>query len=123
MQTKTAIWAGRLLSALPALILLFSATMKLSTPPQLSEVFGQLGWPVELAVPLGLLELAVTLVYLMPRTAVLGAVLVTGYLGGAIGTHVRIGQPFWMQVLLGVSVWGGLYVREPRLHTLLPLRK
>ena len=123
MQKKTATWAGRLLSALPALVLLVSATMKLVGPPQLAELFGGLGWPVGLAVPLGILELAVTLLYVIPRTSVLGAVLATGYLGGAITTHVRIGDPFSTVVLLGISVWGGLYLRDPRLRALLPLMK
>lgn len=82
-----------------------------------------LGWSIHLAVPLGILEIAVTLIYLYPRTAVLGAILVTGYLGGAVATHVRIGDAFWMPVLLGVLVWGGLFLRDLRLRALLPINR
>lgn len=110
------------MSALPALMLLFSAGMKLANAPGLDQGFAHLGWPVSLALTLGLLELACTVLYLIPRTAVLGAILLTGYLGGAVAAHVRIGEPFFVQVLLGMLVWGGLYLREPRLQALIPLK-
>lgn len=122
MESKTRIWAGYILGGLPALMLLFSGVMKFSGTPELAEGFGQLGWPVSLAVPLGILEIAVTLLYLIPRTSILGAILVTGYLGGAIATHVRIGDAFWVQFLLGVAIWGGLYLRDARLRALIPLK-
>ena len=72
---------------------------------------------------LGILEVACTVIYLIPRTAVLGAILLTGYLGGATATHVRIGEPWFMPVLLGVVVWLGIYLRDPRLRALIPLRR
>ncbi len=104
-------------------MLLFSAAMKFAGGAQLAEAFGHLGLPPALAVPLGILELAVTVLYLVPPTRVLGAILVTGYMGGAVATHVRIGDPFWVQVLLGVMIWGGLYLRDARLRALLPLTR
>ncbi|MBC8167563.1 MAG: DoxX family protein [Bryobacteraceae bacterium] len=122
MQSKTMTWVGWILGGLPALMLLASAAMKFSGAPGLAEGFGHLGWPVSLAVPLGILEITVTLLYLIPQTSVLGAILLTGYMGGAIATHVRVGDPFFMQILLGVAIWGGLYLREPRLRSLIPLK-
>jgi len=117
-------WTGYILSALPSLLIAFSAAMKLARAPGLAESFDHLGWPVGYALGLGLLELACMIVYLIPRTAVLGAILLTGYLGGATATHVRVGDPtFWAPALLGVLLWGGLYLRDPRLRVLLPLRR
>ena len=117
-----ALWTGRVLSIAPSLLLLFSAGMKLAHPPQLDEGFAQLGVPLSHAFGLGVLELGCAVLYLIPRTSVLGAILLTGYLGGAIQTHLRVGDPWVVQVILGVLVWGGLYLREPRLRALLPLK-
>jgi hypothetical protein len=83
----------------------------------------QLQLPMSLVVPLGILEIACVVVYLIPATAVLGAVLLTGYMGGAILTHLRVGDPFFVQILLGIFVWLGIYLREDRLKSLLPLRR
>ena len=80
-----------------------------------------MGWPIQLAVALGILEISCTAIYLLPRTSVLGAILLTGYLGGAVATHLRIGDPYFGPVLLGVMVWGGLYFRNPRVRALIPL--
>ena len=121
--SKKMLWTGRVLSALPVLLMLFSAAMKFSNSPELAKGFGHLGWPVSLAAALGILEIACIVVYLIPRTAVLGAILVTGYLGGAIATHVRVGDPVYMHVVLGVLVWGGLYLRDARLPALIPLAR
>jgi hypothetical protein len=82
----------------------------------------QLGWGEGLILGLGILELVCTVIFLMPQTAVLGAILLTGYLGGETATHVRIGDPFFAPIVLGVLVWGGLYLRDARLRALLPLR-
>jgi hypothetical protein len=109
------------MSALPVLMLLFSGVMKFIPSPQLSEGFKHLELPVSMAFGLGVLELACTVIYLIPRTAVLGAILLTGYLGGAILTHLRVGDVYGMQVVLGVLLWGGLYLRDPRLRVLIPL--
>jgi hypothetical protein len=121
MSPKMRTWAGWILSGLPALLLLFSAAMKLLGAPGLKEGFDHLGWPITLAVPLGVLETLVTLIYLVPRTSVIGAILVTAYMGGAIATHVRVGDPFYTQILIGMAIWGGLYLRDARLRSLLPL--
>ena len=95
--------------------------MKFVRPAGMAEGFTHLGWPVGLAVLLGVLEFGSTLLYVIPRTSILGAILLTGYMGGAIATHVRIGEPVYTHVLLGIMIWGGLYLREPRLRALMPL--
>ena len=121
--SKKMLWTGRIMSTVPVLVLVFSGVMKLAKPPGLAEGFAHLGYPVSLALGLGILELACTIVYVVPRTSILGAILLTGYLGGATATHVRVGDPFYGQVILGVLVWGGLYLREARLRALIPLRR
>ena len=121
--SKKILWTGRVLSALPVLLFLFSAIMKFLRPPDLAKGFDHLGWPVSLAVGLGILELTCTAIYAIPRTAVLGAILLTGYLGGAIATHVRVGDPYFTQIIMGVMLWGGLYLRDPRLRALIPLTR
>jgi hypothetical protein len=120
--SKKTLCASYIMSALPLLLLLMSAVMKLIKPPPVVEGFAHLGFPESLALGLGLLELACAVVYVIPQTSVLGAILLTGYLGGATVTHLRVGEPFFMPVLLGMLVWGGLYLRDPRLRALIPLR-
>ena len=118
--SKSALWTGRVLSVLPVLMLLMSAGTKLAQTPEVVKGFAD--WPPGIAVKIGILELTCTLIYLIPRTAVLGALLLTGYLGGATAVSVRMGGPvFIMPVALGVLVWGGLYLRDPRLRALIPL--
>ena len=121
--SKPALWLSYVVSAVPCLLLTFSAVMKLVKPAGIDEGFAFLGWPMELASPLAILELACVIVYLIPRTAVLGAILVTGYMGGAIATHVRVGDVFIIQVCLGILVWLGIWLRIPRLRELIPLHK
>ncbi len=121
--SRNTFWAGWVLSVLPALLLMFSASMKFVMPQSAVEGFTHLGWPEHLALPLGILEMTCALVFLVPRTAVLGAILVAGYMGGAIATHVRIGEPFFAQAGVGLVAWLGLYLREPRLRALAPLRR
>jgi hypothetical protein len=121
--SKKLLWAGRVMSTLPVLMLLMSAAMKFARPPEVVEGFQKLGYSEDLANGLGILELACTVIYVIPQTAVLGAILLTGYLGGATATHVRVGDPFHMPVILGVLIWGGLYLRDQRLRSLLPLRR
>jgi DoxX-like family len=91
--SKKMLWAGRIVSAVPVLMLLFSGVMKLVKPEPVVESFNHLGWPESMALYLGIIELSSTVIYVIPQTAVLGAVLLTGYLGGAVATHVRIGEP------------------------------
>jgi hypothetical protein len=114
---------GWLCGILPALALLFSGGGKLAGMSGLAEGFAHLGWPISLAIPLGILEIACVVVYLVPQTCVLGAILTTGYMGGAVATHVRLGEPFPVQVPIGVLFWLGLYLRDARLRALPPLRK
>ena len=123
VQPKWMTWTGRVLSTLPVLMLLMSAAMKFAKPPVVLEGFEHLGWPERLSLALGILELTCTAVYVFPRTAVLGAILLTGYLGAAAATHVRIGEAFVTPVILGVVVWLGLFLRDPRLRALIPLRR
>ena len=119
-------WAGWILSVLPALMLLFSGVMKFTKSPELTEGFTHLGWNENLAVALGIVEISCTIIYLLPPTAVLGAILLTGYVGGAIATHMRVGDPFIpnfvVPIVLGVVVWCGLWLRDPRLRALVPFR-
>jgi hypothetical protein len=118
------LWTGRVLSALPVLVLLFSASMKLSHAPKFVEAWtGKFGYAESSLTAIGLLELACAVIYVVPRTAVLGAVLLTGYLGGAVATHVRVDDPAAITpLILGIMVWAGLYLRDARLRELLPLR-
>jgi hypothetical protein len=98
---------------------------KLFNPPFVVESMAQLGYPNNLAIGIGILELVCIAVYLIPRTSVLGAILLTGYLGGTIATHVRIGSPMFsiiFSLVFGVLFWGGLYLRDERLRALIPLR-
>lgn len=109
-------------SVLPILMLSLSAAMKFSNSPDMAKQFeGTFGWPPALLPILGVLEVACVAIYVFPRTAVLGAILLTGYLGGAVATHLRIGDNFIAPVVLGVLVWLGLYLRDARLRALLPL--
>jgi hypothetical protein len=116
-------WAGHAVSAPAVGMLVFSAYMKLAPPANFAEGMGHLGWPVEQATGLAILELSCVALYLIPRTAVLGAILIAGYMGGAIAAHVRVGDPVVFQPLVGVLAWLGLWLREPRLRALLPLRR
>ncbi len=121
---KKQIWAGRILSAVPVLMLLFSAGMKFAKPAAVVEEFARLGYGEHLALWLGIVEIACTVVYVIPQTSVLGAILLTGYLGGATATHVRIGDPlFFPPILFGVVLWLGLFLRDARLRALVPWRR
>lgn len=121
-DSKKMFWAGRVISALPALLLSFSGVMKLMQPPAVIEGFTQLGYPSGIAVGIGIVEIACAVFYIIPHTAVLGAILVTAYLGGATATHVRVGDPYFGPIIIGVLAWLGLYLRDRRLRQILPLR-
>ena len=119
------LWAGRIMSALPALFLFVDGAMKLVKPEVVVKATVELGYAEAVILPLGVVLLACTILYLIPRTAVLGAILLTGYLGGAVATHVHAGQgPFEIlfPVVFGTLLWGGLVLRDDRLRTLLPLK-
>lgn len=112
-----------LLTGLSALSLIMSATMKLTHAPELVQNFAALGFPETALLPIGIVELLAVILYLIPRTSVVGAVLITGYLGGAIATHVRLGEAFIIPLIIALVAWAGIYFREPRLRELLPFRK
>ena len=118
------VWGGRVLTALPVVGLTMSAAMKFAGPAEVAQTFtGKFGYPAGLLLALGIVELVCTALYAFPRTAVLGAILVTGYLGGAVATHVRVSEGFASPLLLGVLVWAGLFLRDERIRALLPWRK
>jgi hypothetical protein len=116
------VWVGRVISGLLALLFAWSASMKLMALPSVFEGMSHLGLPATLIMPLGILELSCIVIYLIPQTAVLGAILFTGYLGGAILTHLRIGEPVYMQIIMGILIWFAVWLRESRLRQILPLR-
>ncbi len=116
------LWIGRVSSVVASLVFVMSALMKLKGGAGLTQAMGHLGLPEAMTVPLGILEITCVVIYLVPATSVLGAILLTGYIGGAICTHWRVGDPVFVQVALGILVWLGLYLRETRLKDLIPLR-
>lgn len=124
---KTRLWAGFILTAVPVLFLVFDVVIKLMVIEPVVESFTRLGYSAGIARGIGMLEAACLVLYLIPRTSVLGAVLLTGFLGGAIATHVRVGDPFlthsFFPFYIGLLIWAGLYLRENRLHALLPGRR
>lgn len=119
---KAALWSGRILSGLVGAMMLMSAVMKLTGSPELTAGMAHLGLPLDKLTILAALELASVILYLIPNTAVLGAVLLTGYLGGAVFAHLRVGDSVLTAVLIGVFAWLALFLRDPRLRQLLPLR-
>jgi hypothetical protein len=123
--SKPMLWTGRVLSGIPALFLFVDGIMKLVKPAAVVEATVRLGYPESVIFGLGIVLLACATLYVIPRTSVLGAILLTGYLGGAVATHVRVGEglfPVFFPVLVGTLLWGGLVLRDARLRALLPLR-
>ncbi len=121
--SKKMLWSSWVLSLLPMPLLFLSAYFKLSGAPQAVEGFTKYGYPPQSLLIIGIVEVLCTVLYLIPQTAVLGAILLTGYLGGAISTHFRVGEPFFIPLLFGILLWGGLYLRDERLRSLIPWRK
>jgi uncharacterized membrane protein YphA (DoxX/SURF4 family) len=117
------VWTGRVISALVSLVFLMSGVMKLKGGPELAQGMAHLGLPDSMVGPLAILEITCVVIYLIPATSVLGAILLAGYLGGAICTHWRVGDPFYVQIVVGILVWLALWLREPRLKELIPLRR
>jgi hypothetical protein len=116
-------WIGRLATGLITAALTMSAVMKFLQPKELVEGFGKFGFDLKLAQPIGIVELVCVVFYVFPKTTVLGAILITGYLGGAIATHVRVQDgEFGPPLVIGVLAWLGVYFREPRLRALAPWR-
>lgn len=119
---KAMLWSGRALTFLIVAMLTFSAVMKFSMVEDVTKEFTRLGYQQNVIIAIGVTELVCAVIYLIPQTAILGAILVTGYLGGAIATHVRVGDYFIGPAVGGVLVWLAIFLREPRLRKLLPLR-
>jgi hypothetical protein len=128
MDTRATLWTGRTLTGLFALFMLgASVAPKLLHMPIAEETMAQLGWPAGFAFMIGLVELACVVLYLVPRTSVLGAVLMMGLLGGAMATQIRAGSPLFSHILfsvyLGLFMWGGLWLRSPKLRALFPIAR
>lgn len=123
--SKTSLWIGRIVSYLPALFLLVDGVMKLVKPAVVVETTVKLGYSESSIIPIGIVLIICTILYLIPATSVLGAILLTGYLGGAVATHVIAAEgvfPIVFPVMFGILIWLGLYLRDVRLRTLIPLR-
>jgi len=125
MTLRRALWAGRIMSAFVVIALVADGTVQLFAPAQVASMLQETGFAMDLTHVVGPIILVCALLYAIPATAVLGAILVTGFLGGAICAHVRIGElgspPEIVSLLLGVMTWGGLYARDPRIRAILPL--
>jgi hypothetical protein len=124
-RSKGQLWAGYIISAVPVLFLLMDGIMKLFKPSFVVEPTLKLGYSESTIVPLGVVLVICTILYVIPRTTVLGAILLTGYLGGAVATNVRVGSPAFnilFPVIVGILLWTGLTLREPRLRPLLPMK-
>lgn len=127
--SKGALWTGRVLSAVVVLFMIFDGVIKLPPLDIVTQTMTELGWPADVGVArlIGVVGLISTALYALPRTSVLGAILLTAYMGGAISTHVRIGNPLFSHTLfgvyLGVMLWGGLYLRDPRVRALMPFSR
>ncbi len=121
-----ALWTGRILFAVPVLFFLFDSITHMMRVAPVVQAFSQLGYPVSLAVVLGIIQVVCLILYVIPRTAILGAILLTGYLGGAVSTNLRVSAgpfPVLFPVFIGVMFWGALYLRDNRLRELIPLRR
>jgi hypothetical protein len=118
------LWTGRILSAIPVLFMAgLSTVIFFAAPGKVTEGMAKYGYPASAAKPILLFEIACAVLFAVPQTATLGAILLTGYLGGAVATHVHASEPFYFPILFGVLVWLGLLLRDARLRTLLPLRR
>ena len=124
--SKSKLWAARAVGALAVLFLVFDSLMHLTRPAPVVDAFARLGYPLSASIGIGVVELVCVLAYLIPRTTILGAVLLTGLFGGAIATHVRAGSPpfeaYIFPLLMGILVWGAVWLRDERLRGLFPLR-
>lgn len=121
MQSSALTWTGRVLSALPVLALLMSGAMKISQSPEVIEGLGRYGYEPGVVVPIGIFEVLCAVVFAIPRTSLVGAILVAAYLGGAAATHVAAGEAPFAPILLAVIAWAGIGLRDPRLRALLTM--
>jgi DoxX-like protein len=121
--SKGALWTGRIITGLCLLFLLFDAIMKIIKESHSIEGSAKLGWPVENVQGLGIVLLLFTIIYMIPRIAVIGAILLTAYLGGAVAISVRVQEPYWFPIIFGVLVWAGLYFRNEKFRALVSAGK
>lgn len=125
-RSKGPLWTGRILSGVVVLFMLFDSVTKILKEQHVIDATIRIGFPLGTIVPIGIVLLVCTILYVVPQTAVLGAILLTGHLGGAVSANVRAASPAFnsaFAIVFGILVWLGLYLREPRLRALLPLRK
>ncbi|MBZ5694506.1 MAG: DoxX family protein [Acidobacteriia bacterium] len=126
-SSKAMLWTGRILSGLVVLFMLFDSILHILRPAKVLEAFVRIGFSEKFSLVIGIVLLACVILYVIPRTSVLGAILLTGYLGGAVSINVRAGSPLFtgtlFPVYFGVLTWGGLFFRDARLRALIPLRK
>ncbi len=121
--SRKLVWTGWIISILASLIFFMSAAMKFVGGPQVEKGLTHLGITQSMVIPLGILELTCIIIYLIPITSVLGAILMSGYVGGIIITLWRVGDPVYVPIVIALMLWLGLYLREPRLMELIPLRR
>jgi|ERR1700691_4690481 hypothetical protein len=121
--SKASLWTGRILSAMAVLLFVFTAMFSLLKPAVATQGFLHYGYPDSALLRIAVVEILCVIIYAIPRTSVLGAILLTGYLGGATATHVRVGEPPIVAIIVGVVVWLGLYLRDEKLRALVPLRR
>jgi len=125
--SQAGLWTGRIMTGVVALFLVLDSGIKLLQMPAVREAMAPLGYPAELGLVIGVIEAICLILYVVPQTAVLGAILLTGLLGGSVAAHLRVGDPLLTHVLFGVYVgilaWGGLYLRDEKLRALIPLRR
>lgn len=121
-RQKVMLWTGYVLSALPALLLLSSGVNAMTKSQQVLDGTAHLGYSGETVPIIGILAFLCSVLYVIPRTAVLGAILLTGYLGGAVASHLRVGDPTFFAVIIGAMIWAGLYLRDERLRQLIPFQ-
>jgi hypothetical protein len=123
--SKGSLWTGRVISGLVVLFMLFDCITKILRLPQVVDATVKVGYPASTVLPIGVTLLICVILYIIPRTSILGAILIVGYLGGAVATNVRASQPAFnsaFAITFGVLTWLGLYLREPRLRALVPLK-
>ena len=121
--SKGRLWTGRIITGICILFLLFDAITKIFKEHHTIEASAKVGWTAETIQPLGITLLIITILYMIPRTAVLGAILLTAWLGGATAENLRAGFPMWFSIVFGILVWLGLWLRDTTLSSHLPLKK